>query len=74
MVKAFTRLEERSYSWQKSYTTDAWLDELPTHSGHRTLPAGTLSTVVEEVGELIEGLGGQIVVDYKTSGLFGERQ
>jgi SAM-dependent methyltransferase len=73
-LNAFTGLEERAYSWQRAYPTNAWLDELPTHSGHRTLPARVLSSVLDEVGELIEGLGGRIVVDYTTSGLFGERR
>jgi hypothetical protein len=71
---AFTGLERRSYSWQRSYTTDTWLDELPTHSGHRTLPPEMLAIVLEKVGELIEGLGGEIVVEYTTAGLFGERR
>jgi hypothetical protein len=73
-VGAFTRLERRSYSWQSSYTTNTWLDELPTHSGHRTLPPNVLASVIEEVGELVEGLGGEIVVEYTTAGLFGERR
>lgn len=73
-VRAFTRLERRSYSWQRSYTTDTWLDELPTHSGHRTLSPEILARVLGEVGELIEGLGGKIVVEYTTAGLFGERR
>ncbi len=71
---AFTHLEKRSYSWQRSYTTAAWLDELPTHSGHRTLDADVLSNVLDAVGELIEGLGGEIVVNYTTAGLFGTRR
>ncbi len=73
-VGAFTRLERRSYSWQKSYTTEEWLDELPTHSGHRVLPPDVLATVLADVGGLIEGLGGEIVVEYTTAGLFGERR
>ena len=71
---AFTNLERRSYKWLRSYTTAAWLDELPTHSGHRTLPPEVLASVLDAVGELLEGLGGAIEVDYTTSGLFGERQ
>src|SRR5262245_56540965 len=39
---AFEQLEERSYAWQCSYTTEAWLDQLPTHSGHRVLPPDVL--------------------------------
>jgi SAM-dependent methyltransferase len=71
---AFTHLDRRSYTWRRSYTTTEWLDELPTHSGHRTLPSQVLTSLIEAVGELIDGLGGKIVVDYTTAGLFGERR
>jgi SAM-dependent methyltransferase len=73
-VGRFTRLQTHSYTWQRSYTTNAWLDELPTHSDHRTLPPHVLANVLEAVGELIDGLGGEIVVHYTTAGLFGERR
>ena len=33
------------------YTTAQWLDLLPTHSDHRTLPAGQLAAVLAAVGE-----------------------
>ncbi len=42
-TRAFARLERRAHEWQRSYTTSAWLDELPTHSGHRTLPPHVLA-------------------------------
>lgn len=71
---AFVHLENRSYTWQRSYTTAAWLDELPTHSGHRTLDSESLNKILDAVGELIEGFGGEIVVDYTTAGLFGSRR
>lgn len=71
---AFTHLEKRSYSWQRFYTTDAWLDELPTHSGHRTLDAEVLNRVLDAVGELIDQLGGEVVVNYTTAGLCGRRR
>lgn len=72
-ANAFARLERRAYKWQRSYTTKAWLDELPTHSDHRTLPPLLVAAVLEAVGELIDALGGEIVVDYTTAGLFGTR-
>ena len=59
--------------WDSQRRTFDVFDELPTHSGHRTLPREVLARVLEEVGELIEGLGGQIVVEYVAAGLFGER-
>jgi hypothetical protein len=32
-AKRFAHLERRSYTWERSYTTWAWLDELPTRPG-----------------------------------------
>jgi SAM-dependent methyltransferase len=54
--------ERRSYSWTRTYDRKQWLDELPTHSGHRTLDPQELNAVLDGVGEAIDRLGGQIVV------------
>jgi SAM-dependent methyltransferase len=70
----FRRLEQRSYRWHRRYTTETWLDELPTHSDHHMLPGATLERILDEVRALIDGLGGEIVVEYTTAGLFGRRR
>ena len=69
----FSKVEYRSYRWERRYTTEAWLDELPTHSDHRRLGRDILSQIVAGVAALIETLGGEIVVSYTTSGVFGQR-
>jgi SAM-dependent methyltransferase len=71
---AFVHAEHRFYTWRRVYTSDTWIDELPTHSGHRVLPPTTLATILEEVHALVDRLGGEISVDYATAGLFGERR
>jgi hypothetical protein len=62
----FEGAETRRYDWQQHYSRDEWLDQLPTHSDHRTLPAKTLQALLAAVGAAISGLGGSIHVHYDT--------
>jgi SAM-dependent methyltransferase len=48
------------------YTTATWVDQLPTHSDHRTLPPDQLAAVLAEVARTIDGLGGAFSVQYST--------
>jgi SAM-dependent methyltransferase len=48
------------------YTTAQWLDLLPTHSDHRTLPAGELAQVLAAVGQEIDRIGGTFEMGYQT--------
>lgn len=70
----FIDLETRAYDWDRRYTTATWLDELPTHSGHRVLPADVLGAILDEVGAMIDRRGGALAVGYRTAGLFGRRR
>src|SRR2546428_5799713 len=70
----FVDLKRRSYNWTRRYSTNQWLDELPTHSGHRVLPPGLLEAILVEVEAMLEPLGGEITVNYRTAGLFGCRR
>jgi SAM-dependent methyltransferase len=71
---AFSEIETRTYEWQREYTTESWLDELPTHSGHRILSPTVLSQILEQVGAMLESRGGELHVDYRTAALFGRRR
>ena len=62
----FTRPERRQYFWEQVYSRQEWLDQLPTHSDHRTLPAETLAAALAGVSDAIEALGGSIQVRYDT--------
>jgi hypothetical protein len=63
---AFESIERREYPWVKRYTTATWLDHLPTHSDHATLPAEQLDALLNAVGASIDRLGGFIDVMYRT--------
>ena len=53
-----------AFPWERTYTRDEWLDQLPTHSDHRTLPADRLAALLGAVGAAIDGAGGRIAVHY----------
>jgi SAM-dependent methyltransferase len=60
--------------WQQAYTKAEWLEQLPTHSDHRLLPADRLAALVGAVGEVIDGVGGAITVTYTTLCITAERR
>jgi SAM-dependent methyltransferase len=61
---SFEAIEIRTYRWTRRYSTAQWLDQLPTHSDHRTLPADRLAVVLREVGRAIDDAGGTFEMDY----------
>jgi SAM-dependent methyltransferase len=63
---AFEQIERHTYPWERRYTRDEWLDQLPTHSDHRTLPRERLDALTAGVGAVIDQLGGDLVVHYDT--------
>lgn len=62
----FEGIEQRRYPWSRFYTRDEWLDQLPTHSDHRTMNPESLKALLTDLGAAIDALGGQILVDHTT--------
>jgi SAM-dependent methyltransferase len=56
----------RVFTHTVGYTTAQWVDLLPTHSDHRTLPASQLAAVLDAVGEEIDRIGGAFEMGYQT--------
>ncbi len=69
----FGPVEERSFPWEHTYTRDEWLDQLPTHSDHRTLPPDVLGTLLERIGEVIDANGGALTIGHSTELLLAVR-
>lgn len=63
---AFGHPERHIYPWERRYTRDEWLDQLPTHSDHRTMPPQRLKALTQGVGAFIDGIGGELDVHYDT--------
>ena len=70
----FGSVEERSFAWERTYTRDEWLDQLPTHSDHRTLPPEVLRPLLEAIGDVIDANGGTLTIGHTTELLLAVRQ
>jgi SAM-dependent methyltransferase len=70
----FDDVEERSFPWERTYTRDEWLDQLPTHSDHRTLPPDVLAGLLEHIGNVIDANGGALTIGHTTELLVAVRR
>jgi len=62
----FGEPEQWRFDWERTYTTDEWLDQLPTLGSLTQLPAAKLAVVTESVGAAIDALGGSFTMSYST--------
>ena len=69
----FDPVEIVEFHWERRYTRDEWLDQLPTHSDHRVLPERQRGALLKAVGEAIDGFGGSVLVHYRTKLISGIR-
>ena len=62
----FTEPEQWQFDWERIYTRDEWLDQMPTHGGLTQLPPDKLARVLEGVGPVIDAMGGSFTMPYTT--------
>jgi SAM-dependent methyltransferase len=65
-TRLFAEAVTTGFEWSRRYTRDEWLDQLPTHSDHRALPPARLSSLLREVGRIIDDHGGEFDMSYET--------
>lgn len=70
----FGDIEERAFQWERTYTRDEWLDQLPTHSDHRTLEPDVLARLLENIAAVIDANGGVLNIGHTTEVLLAVRQ
>ncbi|GHE37030.1 methyltransferase type 11 [Streptomyces longispororuber] len=63
---AFREPELWRFDWERHYTRDEWLDQLPTTGGHTLLPAARLQEVLAGVGAAVDAAGGGFTMRYTT--------
>ena len=63
---AFGPQSVRKHVWEQTYTAAEWLDQLPTHSDHRLLPAEKRTALLDAIGAAIDAHGGHLTVTYTT--------
>jgi SAM-dependent methyltransferase len=62
------------FDWERTYTRDEWLDQLPTSGGLTQLAPDELAQVLDGVGTAIDGLGGSFTMPYATVAVTATRE
>ena len=65
-AQAFSEPDQWHFDWERVYTTDDWLDQIPTFGGLTLLPADALAAVQTSAGEVIDAMGGSFTMAYTT--------
>jgi SAM-dependent methyltransferase len=63
---AFGDSEQWRFDWERSYTRDQWLDQVPTHGGHSQLPPAKLEALLAGIAAAIDAVGGSFTMRYTT--------
>ena len=56
--------EQWRFDWERAYTRDEWLDQVPTHGGHSQLPPAQLEELLAGIGAAIDAVGGSFTMGY----------
>jgi SAM-dependent methyltransferase len=62
----FGRPERWHFEWEKTYTRDEWLDQLPTTGALTQLAPDRLAEVLAGTGAAIDAMGGSFTMPYTT--------
>jgi SAM-dependent methyltransferase len=65
-ARQFSEPEQWRFDWERTYSTDEWLDQIPTHGSLTQLPPDKLAQVQEGVGAAIDAMGGSFTMHYAT--------
>jgi SAM-dependent methyltransferase len=62
----FTKPEQWRFEWERVYTREQWLDQLPTLGALTGLPLDKLAQILDGVGAVIDAIGGSFTMRYTT--------
>ncbi|WP_342787186.1 class I SAM-dependent methyltransferase [Saccharothrix saharensis] len=60
----FDEPEEWLFDWNRTYTRDEWLDQLPTSGAHTLVPPEELGGLLADIGAIVDAAGGSFVMRY----------
>lgn len=69
----FDAPEQWHVAWERTYTREEWLDQLPTFGALTRLAPDLLREVLDEVGAVVDALGGEVAVPYTTVAVTARR-
>ncbi|MGA2008968.1 MAG: class I SAM-dependent methyltransferase [Solirubrobacteraceae bacterium] len=61
---AFGEPERLRFEWERRYSRDEWLAQVPTSGGHRRFPPGRLEDLLAGIGAAIDARGGSFTMRY----------
>jgi hypothetical protein len=63
---AFTEPEQWRFEWERCYTREQWLDQLPTQGWLTRVAPDALARILDGTGAAIDALGGAFTARYAT--------
>jgi hypothetical protein len=69
----FSEPEQWQFDWERTYTREEWLDQLPTQGHLNLLPPDKLAQVLDSVGAAIDAMGGSFTMPYATVAVTAKR-
>jgi SAM-dependent methyltransferase len=72
-VGGFGDPEELAFDWERSYTRDEWLDQVPTQGGHSQFPPAALAEVLAGIGAAIDAVGGSFTMRFTAVAVMAAR-
>ncbi|MCO5991383.1 class I SAM-dependent methyltransferase [Actinoallomurus spadix] len=69
----FGEVEQWRFDWERTYTRDEWLDQLPTQGPLTRLAPDKVAEVLAGVGAAIDALGGAFTMPYTTMAIVAKR-
>ncbi|WP_171168117.1 class I SAM-dependent methyltransferase [Streptomyces sp. I05A-00742] len=70
---AFDAPEQWRFDWERPFTRDEWLDQVPTFGGHSRLPANALDELLAGLGAAVDAVGGRFTMRYTTVAVTAKR-
>ncbi|MQY36633.1 hypothetical protein SRB17_46350 [Streptomyces sp. RB17] len=61
---AFAEPAQWHFGWDRDYSRDDWLDQVPTFGGHGQLPPDRLDALLTGFGDAIDSMGGAFTMHY----------
>ncbi|HMK97395.1 MAG TPA: class I SAM-dependent methyltransferase [Acidimicrobiales bacterium] len=61
---AFGEPEQWRFDWERPYTRDEWLEQVPTFGGHTQVPPEKLADLLRGIGDVIDARGGSFTMGY----------
>ncbi|MBV9417142.1 MAG: class I SAM-dependent methyltransferase [Solirubrobacterales bacterium] len=61
---AFGEPQRWQFDWERRYTTDQWVDQVPTFGGHSKLPPAQLDQLLTGIAAAIDASGGSFTTSY----------